>query len=131
MAIAAVDDDLSMLTLVEVLLSRKGFSVLKVHGPEAALQLVQRTTPDLFVVDIMMPNINGVELCKLLRQRRETAETPIIIFSSYGNNDIVRLCLESGANAFLSKSDLTRLPALVNELLSARAERRHYAQGSA
>ncbi len=122
MAVVAVDDDISMLTLVEVLLARKGYSVVTALGAEALLQSLDRLVADIFILDIMMPNINGVELCKMLRSDPRTMVTPIIIFSSYGNNDIVKLCLDAGANAYLAKSNLTRLPALVNDLLSMEPE---------
>lgn len=122
MAIVVVDDDVSMLTLVEVLLARKGYSVVTALGAEPALRALDRTVPDLFILDIMMPNINGVELCRMLRSDQRTAQTPIIIFSSYGNNDIVKLCLDAGASAYLAKSNLTRLPALVAELLTTAPE---------
>ncbi len=129
MAVVAVDDDISMLTLVEVLLARKGYSVVTALGAEALLETLHRLVADIFILDIMMPNINGVELCKMLRSNARTALTPIIIFSSYGNNDIVKLCLDAGANAYLAKSNLTRLSALVGELLSAQPESACLVQG--
>jgi DNA-binding response OmpR family regulator len=122
MTLLVVDDDDTMLMLTEIYLKRHGFTIAKAHHARQALEMVDTLTPDLFVLDIMMPDMNGFELCNRLRSRAQTAATPIIVFSSVNDRDIRKTCLAAGASAYLCKSDMSALPSLVRELLGMPAE---------
>lgn len=122
--IMLVDDESGMLDLVGLILQRQGLSVLKVKDAFTALALLESSNPDLFVLDVMMPGMNGIELCRRIRQRPETSETPVIMLSVRTDGQTKRDSLEAGANLFLPKLAVQReLAAIVSELLKARQER--------
>ncbi len=104
--IMVVDDDVSLLTLLEIRLRRQGFSVMKARSGHAALASLKSGIPDLFIIDVMMPNMDGFELCERLRSRTETREIPIIILSAKDDSRSVRRGIEAGANLFASKTEM-------------------------
>ena len=101
--IMVVDDDAGALVLVDIMLRRGGFIVLKAHGALAALDMLEETTPDLFILDLMMPGMNGIELCRQIRARLQTSRTPVIILSAHCEAQNVEKGFEAGANDYLSK----------------------------
>lgn len=105
-AVMIVDDDADVLEYLAYLLKRHGLAVLKAHDAESALHLVQSLKPDLFLLDVWMPGVNGFELCRQLRANRHTAHTPVIIFSALNTARAQREALAAGADLFLSKSEL-------------------------
>jgi chemosensory pili system protein ChpA (sensor histidine kinase/response regulator) len=116
--IMVVDDELQTRTLISILLQRRGFIVVEARDATTALQLLETTTPHLFIIDVMMPGMDGFELTRRIRDRAQTARTPIIIVSA--NQDVrnVRASSDVGANIFLPKTTLhPDLTARVRELL--------------
>lgn len=105
--IMIVDDDSSVLVLIEIILSRKGFSVISADNAKKALSLLEKKVPDLFVLDIMMPGMNGIDLCQALRQRPDTAATPILILSAWSDGDLVQRALTIGANDYMQKTAMS------------------------
>ena len=101
--ILVVDDEVGALTLIGIMLERGGFEVIKAHKAYEALDILQEMTPDLIVLDIMMPGMDGIELCRRIRARPATAITPVLILSVRGDSDAVEQGLEAGAQDFLSK----------------------------
>jgi DNA-binding response OmpR family regulator len=123
--IMLVDDESGMLDLVGLILQRQGFSVLKARDAFTALALLESSTPDLFVLDVMMPGMDGIELCQRIRQRPETSETPVVMLSARTDSETKRHSFEAGANLYLSKMAVHReLGAIVRELLSVGQERK-------
>jgi two-component system alkaline phosphatase synthesis response regulator PhoP len=112
--ILIVDDEAHMLTLLELTLKRHGYIVMKTQNPYTALDLIQSLTPNLFILDIMMPEMNGLDLCEHIRARASTADTPIIILSARSDPKTKALALQAGADVFLTKSTLPN--GLLNEL---------------
>ncbi|MBN1963467.1 MAG: response regulator [Anaerolineae bacterium] len=117
--ILVVDDDVGMLQLIEIVLRRQRYEVTKAMDGQQALQLLDEMTPDLCILDVMMPNMDGFELCRRLRSREDTRHTPILILSARGDSSSVRLGLDAGANAYVPKSTLvsgltTELSRLLN-----------------
>jgi DNA-binding response OmpR family regulator len=111
--VMVVDDDFGALTLIEVMLQRNGFTVLTANGAQAALETLESVTPDLFVLDIMMPEIDGVELCSRLREKPETSRTPVLMLTAVQDYERVQASLDAGANGYLNK------PVLPNDLAEA------------
>ena len=120
--IMIVDDDPSQLTLCEILLKRGNFVVLKAADSRRALSLLDGVTPDLIVLDYMMPEMNGLELCKQIRSRPHTAQTPVIILSAL-QDAYSRASTEScGAAAFVSKlNQQKQLIPTINSILQSSA----------
>lgn len=110
--ILVVDDEIGALTLIGIMLERGGFSVLRAQSGVAALQMLDEVTPDLIILDVMMPGKDGIELCGDIRQREQTVRTPIIILSARGDADAIIRGIEAGANDYLLK------PILHHDLVS-------------
>ena len=110
--ILVVDDEIGALTLIGIMLERGGFNVLKARDANAALAVLDEVTPDLMILDVMMPGMNGIELCSAVRQREATAKTPVIILSARGDADSIIHGIEAGANDYLLK------PILHHDLVS-------------
>src|SRR3974390_2386293 len=116
-----VDDAKSNLDiLVEGLKSDHKLS-LAMNG-ETALQIAARTPPDLVLLDIMMPGMDGYEVCRRMRQMPETAEVPIMFLSSLEEVQNKTRGFEAGANDYLTKPfEMLEVKARVRSLLKAKA----------
>jgi DNA-binding response OmpR family regulator len=101
--IMVVDDDVELLTLIGIILERGGFSVLRAEGALAALDMLKESTPDLFILDLMLPDVDGFELCRRIRTYPQTAQTPVLILSARNDFESIQGGLEAGANGYLSK----------------------------
>jgi DNA-binding response OmpR family regulator len=101
--ILVVDDEIGALTLIGIMLERGGFSVLKAKDAKTALSVLDQSTPDLIILDVMMPGMNGIDLCKVLREREDTGGTPVLILSARGDADSIMRGIEAGANDYLPK----------------------------
>ncbi len=102
-SILIVDDDAGMLALTSLMLERAGFSVQKASSGLEALELAERSAPDLFLLDIMMPDMNGIELCKRIRSSPRMRHTPVVLLSAHTDRDIVASGFEAGATEYLAK----------------------------
>jgi DNA-binding response OmpR family regulator len=101
--ILVVDDEIGALTLIGIMLERGGFSVLKAKDGKTALAVLDQNTPDLIILDVMMPGMNGIELCRVVRERTDTAHTPVLILSARGDAESIMRGIEAGANDYLPK----------------------------
>jgi DNA-binding response OmpR family regulator len=101
--ILVVDDDIHATTLFKTILNAKGFDALIVNDSAIAVQTADSTNPDLIILDLMMPEPNGFEVCKMLRADPKYSRTPIVIFTAMGDNESKASALEAGANEFLTK----------------------------
>ncbi len=102
--ILVVDDEIGALTLIGIMLERGGFQVLKARDAASALAVLDQNTPDLIILDVMMPGgTDGIELCAIIRSREATTETPVLILSARGDADSVMRGMEAGANDYLPK----------------------------
>lgn len=118
--VMVVDDDDQILVLVEILLRRQGYSVLKAPSSHAALDLLRDQIPDLFLLDYMMPGMNGIELCQHLRTLPMTRNTPVVMLSALDNDEFVRISRDAGANGHIPKSEMhRRLAQDIHQYLSA------------
>lgn len=101
--ILVVDDDIHATTLFKTILTAKGFDALIVNDSSIAVQTATSTNPDLIILDLMMPEPNGFELCKMLRADPKFSRTPIVIFTAMGDSESKAIALEVGADEFLTK----------------------------
>jgi two-component system, OmpR family, KDP operon response regulator KdpE len=96
--VLVVDDQSKVLTFVEIDLKLRGFEVICANSGEKALELISSTKPDIMLLDVVMPGIDGFEV---LKELRSYSKLPVICFSaSPGNQD---LALQAGANDFMHK----------------------------
>jgi DNA-binding response OmpR family regulator len=101
--ILIVDDDPNLLKLVGFALYRAGYQALSALGGEEAMRLVQEETPDLVILDIMMPGMNGLDVLRELRARPVTAGLPVIILSARTQVAARIEGLEAGADEYVDK----------------------------
>ena len=120
--ILAVDDEPANLALLRKLLAREGYDVLEASDGASALQLIDQQRPDLVCLDVMMPGMDGVEVCRRVRRRPEHAGVPILLLTALDRSEDKALGLEAGANDFLSKPfDQHELSARLRSLLRTKA----------
>ncbi|MFP7737536.1 response regulator transcription factor [Priestia aryabhattai] len=98
--IIIVDDELEIIEILRLFLEMEGFSILKARDGKSALNLIQKFKVDLAIIDIMMPNINGYELIKIVRKEYKM---PIIILSAKNQEMDKIMGLGLGADDFISK----------------------------
>ena len=101
--ILVVDDEIGALTLIGIMLERGGFSVIKARDGSSALAILDQNRPDMIILDVMMPGMNGIELCRVIRQREDHTSTPVLILSARGDADSIRRGMEAGADDYLRK----------------------------
>ena len=101
--ILAVDDEEDILELVSYNLAREGYHVLTTDSGEKALNIARKESPDLIVLDMMLPGIDGLEVTKSLKNDKRTAEIPIIMLTAKGEEADVVTGLELGADDYVTK----------------------------
>jgi two-component system alkaline phosphatase synthesis response regulator PhoP len=106
--IMIVDDDAQVLDMVELVLKREGYHVLRAFSAQDALETVETETPDLFVIDAMMPEMDGLTLCRKLRAQARTANTPIIFLTGTNSPHSVVDALNSGGDDYIRKPFVPR-----------------------
>lgn len=117
-----VDDDPRLLHIVTLFLGVAGYEVTSATCGEEALEAIEQHRPDLIISDVMMPGIDGVELCRRLRARPDTATVPIIMFTALSDAADIRAAHEAGANQLITKPfNLTGLGAVVKSFLPQAA----------
>jgi putative two-component system response regulator len=124
--ILVVDDEDRNLRLMKLLLTSFGYDVLTASNGEEALEMVHDIPPDVILLDIMMPKMDGFEVAKQLKREEETKIIPIVMVTALnGVEDRVK-ALEAGADDFLNKPvDKTELRARVQSLVKVKAYNDH------
>ena len=117
--ILIVDDDFDTLHMVGKMLERHGFKILAANNGEKALQIAQSDNPDLILLDVMMPGMDGYEVTRELRGLENTAFIPIILFTAKAQVDDKLEGFEAGADDYLTKpTHPAELIARVNTILN-------------
>lgn len=102
--ILVVDDESSIRELLEMLLEANGFSEIKMASDgEEAIKLADEWHPDVILLDLMIPKIDGLTVCKILRSKPHTASIPIIMLTAKSEEADIVLGLELGANDYITK----------------------------
>lgn len=100
--ILVIDDDITSLDIVSYLFEEKGYAVERCADGHAAIEFVKSHRPDILLVDLMMPQINGVETVREIRALG-LSETPIIAFTAVDDPDVHAEAREAGCNEVLTK----------------------------
>ena len=128
--ILIIDDDLDTLRLVGLMLQRQGYQISAATNGQQGLDKAFEEDPDLILLDIMMPDMDGYEVTRRLRRNPSTMETPILMFTAKTQLDDKVIGFEVGANDYLTKpTHPSELQARVKTLLS-RANNKRDANGS-
>ena len=130
--ILVVDDDLRNVRVLEMNLKAEGYNVIAAYNGHEALEKVNAENPDLILLDIMMPGMDGYEVCKRLRQNKATRAIPIIMLTAYEKGLDKKIeALDLGADEFIEKPfkrhevlarvrSLLRMKSLHDELMMAK-----------
>ena len=101
--ILTIEDEPDILTVLEYNLSREGFSVLTAADGEEGVRLAKRERPDLVVLDLFLPRLDGIEVCRQLKLDASTRDIPIIMLTAKGEESDVVLGLGMGADDYMTK----------------------------
>ena len=117
-----VDDEERNIRLLKAMLMAKNYNLLEASRGEEALRLVSETPPDMILLDVMMPQMDGFEVCRRLKQDEKTRMIPVIMVTALSEKQHRVKAMEVGADDFISKPvDLTELTVRVKSLLRIKS----------
>ena len=116
--ILIVDDEPGIVVPVQYLMEQQGYNVMTANRGEDALDLIYQYKPDLVLLDIMLPGIDGYEICEIVRLNPDYRDVKIVFFTTKGRETEIAKGLALGADAYITKPYTNaELVAKVNELL--------------
>jgi CheY-like chemotaxis protein len=119
------DDEPEVVDLVQIVLETEGYRVQSASNGRKALDKIAEQPPDLLLLDVMMPEMTGLMLLEHLRTEPAWTEIPVIMLSVVVTDPEVRMALEGGATAYLSKPfEIRELVWLINRLLTMNTDQR-------
>lgn len=120
--IMVIDDEKDIVDLISYNLELEKFAVIKAYDGESALEMLESVKPDLIILDLMLPVIRGLEVCRLIRKNPETESIPIIMLTARGDDMDRIIGFEMGADDYIVKPfNLKELIARIRAVLR-RAE---------
>jgi two-component system, OmpR family, alkaline phosphatase synthesis response regulator PhoP len=121
--ILVVEDEEDILELIEFNLKKEGYQVATATSGEKAIDLARRNPPQLILLDIMLPGMDGLEVCKLLKHDPATMQVPIVMLTAKGEESDIITGLEIGADDYMTKPFSPRvLVARVRNLLRRKKQ---------
>ena len=116
--ILVVDDEIYIVHILDFSLGMEGYEVVTALDGEQALEKVKTEKPDLIVLDIMMPKLDGYEVCKNIKSSASTQHIPVILLSAKGRNVDHKLGFDVGADDYITKPFSPRkMVERINQLL--------------
>lgn len=116
--ILIVDDEETNIVMLKSLFASSEYEIAVARDGEEGLATAKEITPDLILMDVMMPKMNGFKVCGLIKKENRLSQIPILMLSSRASDDDVKLSKEVGANAYMIKPiDRKELSEKINELL--------------
>lgn len=126
--ILIVDDEKDIVELIAYNLEKEGFSTVKAFDGEAAVNILKKQKPDLMILDLMLPAMNGLDVCRAVRGNPETAGLPIIMLTAKSDEVDKIIGLEVGADDYVTKPfSVKELTARVRSILRRLQEKTKYA----
>ena len=101
--ILVVDDEKDIIELVNYNLEKEGFKVISATNGEKALQLASKEEPEVIILDLMLPGIDGLEVFRVLKRNNQTSSIPIIMLTAKGEETDIVVGLELGADDYITK----------------------------
>ncbi len=101
--ILIVDDNPSVLKLLNISLSKAGYTIVEADNGEVAFDVANKEHPDIIISDIMMPQMDGIELCWMIRENSEVPLVPFIFLTSFDDSEMEIRGFRAGADEYLSK----------------------------
>lgn len=109
-----VDDEPATVDMISMFVELNGYEWVGAYNGTDGLVLLEVEQPDMLIVDLMMPDIEGFEVCRRMRERDHFSKTPILVISARTDPQSIERAYSSGANAYLTKP--LNLPQLLNEV---------------
>ncbi len=123
--ILIIDDDPEILDLLRLYFKALNYEVLEAQEGLRGLELARTQLPDLIILDILLPEISGLKMCRILKRDKETKNIPILILTALTDEETKTESLESYADAFVSKPiDKKSIIDKVNELIKRKEEKK-------
>jgi DNA-binding response OmpR family regulator len=120
--VLVVDDDPKVFELVQLYVAEEDVEVLQALDAYAGLDIALRQTPDVVVLDIMMPGMDGLEMCRRLRDMPEIAATPVIILSAKAKEQDIEAGYKAGADDYVTKPfEPAELASRIESYIGAQA----------
>lgn len=120
--VLVVDDDPRLLHIVAMYLGIEGYDVAIAGDGEAALTEIEKQRPDLIILDIMMPGLDGIQTCLRIRADPTTTDVPVLMFSALSGDDDVERARMAGANHLITKPfNLVGLGSVVRSFFEPEA----------
>ena len=117
--ILVVDDEEEIRNLLESFLTDQGYEVVLASDGNQAIELAETEAPQTIILDIKLPGLNGIEVCKRLKEKEKTSAIPVIIITGFGDNKLP--ALDAGADDFVNKPfDMAELSVRVKSALRIR-----------
>ena len=101
--ILVVDDESDLVVMISKALRYKGYEVITANDGQEGLDKAKTQKPDLIILDLMLPRINGYKVCGLLKKDTRYAKIPIILFTARANAEDIELGKKIGADAYITK----------------------------
>ncbi|MCD4677928.1 MAG: response regulator transcription factor [Desulfobacula sp.] len=101
--ILIVDDEQDIIELIKYNLKNEGYAILTAQTGEQAVKIAEQSQPDLMVLDLMLPGIDGLEVTKYLKNNEQTRDMPIVMLTAKGEESDIVTGLELGASNYISK----------------------------
>jgi DNA-binding response OmpR family regulator len=122
--VLAVDDEHDIIEMLVLLLESEGYRVLTASGGREAMDILRTERPDLVLLDIMMPEIDGHQVCRYVRAQQELAEVPVLMLTAKNDIEHIAQSLDEGADGFIVKPfDVDQFLRLIEfRLAGAKAE---------
>lgn len=117
--ILVIDDNPTDLKLISSLVAAEGYQVVTANEAPVGIEEAMTRKPDLIVLDVMMPIINGYNICRLIKDQDDYAHIPVILLTSRTSEEDHRIGREVGANAYIAKPfERSELLSAIKQLLS-------------
>jgi len=125
--VLVVDDEKDIIELVSYNLEKEGFKVISATASEKALELISSEEPEIIILDLMLPGIDGLDVCRELKRRDQTSSIPIIMLTAKGEESDIVIGLELGADDYMTKPFsprvlVARVKAILRRIESKKEE---------
>ncbi len=118
--ILLVDDEADIRDILRIALEQEGYEIYEAADGQEALDQVKQLKPDLVVLDLMLPKVDGYKVCQLLKSDDQYKKIPVLLFTARGRAEEISLAMECGANAYMAKPfEPKKLVAILGALVNA------------
>ena len=121
--IVIVEDEKDIQSLLKYNLEKKNYKCTSAYDGESAIKIIRESSPDLILLDLMLPGIDGLDVCRILKNKEETQNIPIIMLTAKGEESDIVKGLETGADDYVTKPfSIKVLLARVKSLLRRKSD---------